>query len=498
MELTTMEQPLRYLRRTALEPVYQELTAEVAVPERLSDIDRILDAWGTVLVQEKHCDGGELRLSGGIQAGILYAPEGGEGVELLEAWLPFTVKKSVDTPDGCLIEHCWLKSIDARSVNPRKALLRANLGAGMTVFTPEELQLVSVESPPKSLQLLQNSYPLLLPVGCGEHEFRLQDELSLPNTVPAIDRILKWELAPNVEESRMIGEKAVFQGDVVVTVLYLGTDGSINTYVGTLPYSQYAELGGEWPDGTVAVFPSVVSVQLDTDGQMESRTILADLRLNAQVCVIDQVPLRVTEDAYALGGTLEPVWQDVSLQPQLDRQQLSQQATLQIPVKAKEVVQISMFADQPTLRCADGMLIAASGLNGNLLYRDESGSLRSRNLRGEGSCTLDADPGCRCKPCCRVSAAPESRILSDAVEVRVPLEFDLTLYQDGSWKNLAGGTVTEQPQARKSALIVRRWQGGELWPLAKQLGSTVSDIQRANALPSACAPENEILLIPIA
>lgn len=497
MELTTQTLPIEYLRRGVQETVYQEQTSEVLVPESLPEMSRILGAFGTPLLQEKRMDGGELRLSGGVQADVLYVPEGDKEAQTLDAWLPFSLRKSVDAPDGCVIVRIWLKSIDARMVNSRKAIVRANIGMELRQFVPEQLALASVSDAPPQLQVKQNTYPVLLPVACGEQEFRVQDELALPDAGPAMDRVLKWELTPTVEESRMIGNKAVFQGTVAVQVLFLGTDGSIDTFVGQLPFSQYVELPGEWPDGVVAVFPAITAAQVETDGQMESRTLLLDLNLLAQICVFDQIRLTLNEDAYAVGAELVPTWQQVSVQPILDTQHTQKTAELTLPCTAQRVVEVSVCADQPVLRRNQENVSAVAALSGNLLYEDTEGKLRSKSLRGE--CVLDSKvaENCRCYPGCRVSAPPETAIHAEQVQICVPLEFSVEIVQDAQWQNLAGGEIVDAALENRPSVIVRRWHGGALWPLAKQLGATVADIEAANSITGEQAPENEILLIPV-
>lgn len=498
MELAIKELPIDFYRQKNSETLYQEQTAEIMIPESLPEIRRIVDAFGNVVLQEKRMEGGEVRLSGGVQAGVVYVPEGDEDVQSMDAWLPFSFRKSTDVQDGCLIVRTWLKSIDARMVNSRKAIVRANIGVELWQLAPEQVQLASVIDAPKALQMLQNSYPVLLPVACGEQEFRVQDELTLPDTGPAIERILKWEITPTVEESRMIGNKAVFQGDVVVQALFLGTDGSVNTYIGQLPYSQYVELPGEWPDGSVVVFPTVTNAQIETDGQMESRTLLVDLNLLAQVCVFDQIVFALNEDAYAVGAALAPTWQQINLQPILDAQTIRENAELQASCKARRVVQTSVCVDQPVLRRNQDQVTAVAALSGNLLYLDSDGQLQNKALRGECACSTQMGENCRCRPHCRMEGAPELSIGAESVRIRLPLQFELQVVQDAQWQNLAGGEITDtEADTKRPSVIVRPWRGGELWPLAKELGTTVAEIESANHITGTQAPENEVLLIPM-
>lgn len=498
MELATHETPIKYLRRISFEPMYQEQSAEIVVPDSMPDMDRILDAYGTVVLQDKRCENDTLVLSGGIQAGVLYQPEKDDPIQKLEAWLPFSVKKRIECSEGCFVEQGWLKSIDARLQNTRKVTLRANLGIRLTQLVPEEFQLVSVDADESALQLRRNIYPAYLPVDCADQEFRLQDELTLPESVPAVARILKWDVRPNVEESRVIGTKAVFKGDVVVEMLYLGTDDSVNTWVGQLPYSQYVELDGEWPDADVAVFPAVTSAQLETDGQMESRTLLIDLGVLAQVCVIDRIELELTEDAYAVGGVLTPVWQSVALQPMLDRKSTEVFGEIHIPVKAHELVCITLLPDQPTLRRDKGEMTLAGGATGSILYRDDAGKLQMKPFRGELSSNAPICEDCRCVASVFQTESASGVCRGDEILLRVPVCFRLETYQEQAWQNLSGGSIeTTQEQQDGPSVIVRKFSGGELWEIAKQYGTTMDTIRAANGLKDNLIDDGVLLLIPM-
>ena len=497
MELKTNEQTVSYLQRGIPEPVFQELTAEAVVPESLPDLDRILGAWGTVIVQEKRVEEGTLRLSGGVQTSILYLSQEGDSPCQLEAWLPFLIRKPIDGETGCVFVRSWLKSIDARTVNARKALVRANLCFEISVFSPKQLTLISIADPPRQLQQKKSTYPAILPVACEELEFRVQDELPLPQTLPAVERILQWELHPVVTQSRMVGSKAVFQGEIAVFVLYLTQDGSVCSFTGALPYSQYAEMRGEWPDGEIQITPLITMAQLETDGQRESRTLLADLSLLAQVCVLNTIPLTLTEDAYAVGGTLEPSWQELNLQPQLDQRLLTETAKFCIPGKISGNVGISILPDRPTLRRNGEKLSISTAIGGTILYRDADGQLRGKPIKAEGSTVLDASEGCRCLAYCRVAGPVETTVTTEGLQVSVPLEFTLALYQESAWRSLCGGTIQPLPEKKRPSVILRHFSGGALWPLAKQLGAEVEAIQAANQMDDRSVPENEILLIPL-
>ena len=92
MELVFQEKQLDYLGRVLDQTVTQELTAEVIVPDSCADADRVVDAFGTLLVRAEECTAGSASVSGEVQAGILFVTEDGR-LERLETVIPFSARR---------------------------------------------------------------------------------------------------------------------------------------------------------------------------------------------------------------------------------------------------------------------------------------------------------------------------------------------------------------------------------------------------------------------
>ena len=106
MDILFHAQSITYLAEKRYDGLKQEQTGEISVPETLPELGRVVDCYGTVLVQNRTADNGSITVSGGIQTCVLYVPASGEGIERLEIWIPFTVtkKKNEYFVDGPLVE----------------------------------------------------------------------------------------------------------------------------------------------------------------------------------------------------------------------------------------------------------------------------------------------------------------------------------------------------------------------------------------------------------
>ena len=70
-------------------------------------------------------------------------PEGEQSeLQRIDVYLPFTVTKKLQTEENATLFYWgWIRSIDARFINARKVLVRANLGSELTIpLDMKELQ----------------------------------------------------------------------------------------------------------------------------------------------------------------------------------------------------------------------------------------------------------------------------------------------------------------------------------------------------------------------
>ena len=301
MELVFQEKQLDYLGRVLDQTVTQELTAEVIVPDSCADADRVVDAFGTLLVRAEECTAGSASVSGEVQAGILFVTEDGR-LERLETVIPFSARRGWEGEQSdCRLQCvCRLCSVDARLVHSRKLLVRVGVSCTLTVYAAFARTLHDFPEPAPTLQLRRKRLPLRLPRGLGEKSFSLNEEIEIPASKPPVERLLKCVYALDTAERKTIGNKAVFKGRLTVHILYEAPDGSLQRQETELPFSQFAELEQDLDEGDLTVFLALTSAETEPDGQLDCRRLLLSAGILAQCTVCGEQPVELIEDAYCL------------------------------------------------------------------------------------------------------------------------------------------------------------------------------------------------------
>ena len=491
MEILFETQTISYLAEKRYDDLRQEQTGEITVPETLPELGRVVDCFGTVLVQNRTVESGSVSVIGGIQVGVLYVPAEEEGPERLELYLPFTVTKKVPTQAGTLLHYWgWLRGIEARFVNARKLLIRADLASELTLLTPAELELQEISKCPRSLICRTETFPMRLPLCAAEKEVRIADEVLMPEEGRGMDRLLKTQCSVSVGDRRILGERVIFEGELNLRVLGLTEAGEAFVWAGSVPFSQYAELGRSMEeDATVSVQPILNHAEIDTDGQPDSRRLLVNVSFTAQLVALGEVPVTLTQDAYYLEGDFEPEWQSCDLSPCLDSLESTLTEEIDLPQEAVTVLDWTILPDR--IAAAPGQETARGGLSVNLLYYDEARGLQGKLLRRDLSLDRQAEPATDW----RCLLLPGAEIRQQGRQLRLSLRVSQRYCQTSGMRNLCGGTLKPLPRGEGPSMIIRS-AGGPLWQIARENGSTVRAIRTANELEEKELVRERLLLIP--
>ena len=485
--------------QTSQPPVQnQEQTQELRLPEGMPDIGNVLGCWGQIMLRGKEWRGDTSGVSGGVMVWVLYLPEEGGPVQSVEAWLPFQMKWNVQPGqyDGTLQVLPLLRSADARCLSARKLMVRVNVSAQARILQPMETELYQCGQLPEDVQILKKSYPLTVPSEAGEKAFALEESFHFSTAEPKVDKILFCSLKPEITEKKLMTDKVIFRGVGILHVLCRSEDGQLWNRDFDVPFSQYAELDRvHEEDGIVELVPLVTNLELETG---EDGSVQLKAGLSGQYVIYDRPVVELIEDAYSPLRAVQPQMTQLQLPVLLDATSETVRAETLVQTDAQKLVDVTFWHAHPYMM-PEGADVDAE-LEGmfQTLYYDPDGQLQCIQTRWEGEWQLPADsPG-------SVSALLQSSGVAQASQdgAGIRLRGDLWMQsRTGAAQGLAMITGLSLGEEQKKdpdrpTLIIRKVGEDTLWDIAKQTGSTVSAIERANGLLQE--PEKDrMLLIPI-
>ena len=498
MELKFSREPLQWMKRAVHQIQTREQTQELKLTDGMPDIGRVLGAWGQPVIRSKEWRSDCICVSGGMMVWVLYAPEDGTQPRCVNGWIPWQMEWDLpeDVPDGQIRVLAKTRFVDARSVSPRKIMVRAGvsaLGEGLVEsqafsWKPEEM--------PEDIQLLETTYPVRMSVEAGEKTFSLDEELILPQSCPAAAKLMACSISPEITESRILGSRLLFRGSASLHVVYVNESGQVFGWDFPVSISQYAELSGSHSqDAQADLWIMVTELELDLDEEGHFRLKCG---LVAQYEIDDIKMLGMVEDAYSLSRQLQLDREEQMLMPVLEKQTRNLPVDQILPQEANVIADICFLPDFPRLREQEGSMELEQPGMIQVLYYSPEGSLQSSLVRWEGKLDIPAHPDSVLFAVPTHGNEPDAQITGEGIRLRgqLPLSIKTTAAQRFSpVTQIQTGEQKEADPDRPSLILCRAGEKS-LWQLARENGSTVHAIRNASGLDGDPEP-NRMLLIPV-
>ncbi len=499
MELQFDKTVFPCLKRVVSQIQTQEQTQEIRVPDAMPDIGRVLGCWGQMLIRGKEWRGNGMNVSGGVMIWVLYQPEDGSEPRSLDSWIPFQEKW--DFPgtqrDGTICISPLLKSVDARSISARKLMLRAVVDLLGQAMEPVDMEIFTPPAQlPQDIALLQEVYPAQLPQEAGEKSFQMEEELNLPPSLPQLQKMLRYELIPEISEQKIMAGRLVFRGKAILHMLFRSEDGTINSWETELGFSQFSDLDKEYGSSAQAwVLPVLTGLELE---QTEDGKLLLKAGITVQYVIYDRVMLEVVTDAYSPNRQVEVHLQELQLPVLLDSRQEQVTFNCQLRGEYQDIMDVFAQREHPACRqTGDKMQVEMPGQY-QLLCRDGNGMLQSVNARAEEAGEIASDRNNSVQVHLMSCGYPKAYITPEGMEITDTVVMDVSVLSNQGIPMVTGleAGVLKDPDPGRPSLILRRAENKRVWDIAKECGSTVEAICKVNQLQHEPVP-GQMLLIPV-
>ena len=491
MKLEFLKKPMEYLRPVLRETRMVEETAETIIPDSCPDAREVLHTCGLAFLRGKDLSEGMLTVSAGVSATALCQPEGRDTPEVVEVYIPMSVKLesgALHNGQVCRVE-VHLRRLDGHLVNPRKVMVRATVAVCVWVYGLEREEHLT-ETAAAGVQLLKKTAPIRCLTAMGEKSYTVEDSVRMSPEGNGVT-LAGCQISLRHTDSRLTGTRAVLKGEAELSVLYLDEGGRAGTASAQVPFSQYIDLGDCLDTDELRLRSHLTGADVSLGSDGGSLNVTLQLITTAEVW--GKTEIEYLGDMYSLLGTVTPETEKRSYDSLVDRQVFAPTAHGMLDGVMGKPVFVTAIPGEVSLHRSGELVEFTMPVTSQVLYEGEAGLLQGAVYRVELTASTQASENCRFE----VFGEDLSAIAGAGMDVKVSGNLVVSTFGNLSFTEIVGGELEEEAaQTGGPGLIIRRPRKGEtLWDMAKCCRTTPEAIALANGLEGEPS-KDKMLLIP--
>ncbi len=472
----------------------REECRDAVVPDTFPDISEVLSCEGRLLIRSKDVSSGRVRTELNVYSNVFYKGEDGK-IHFLDIVVPVVLIAEDDaiTEGSLSCAKTEIIRLDARALNPRKILVRAEVTGEISVFNNMKFEICKDVEDEEHIKSKICSKEASFVNSVGEKTFALTDEIAMPVKEEGIGSVNLSGCSCSVEDIKAVGTKLIVKGKVKCSYFYINKHGEISKFESASDYSQIIELGCESGQGLKTVWITASGAYCNYN-ENENRISL-ELHLVAQFVCRNTVKLEYINDAYSNRFSLLSEKTEKTLEcfdePLRIRESLRQ--LLETSGTISNILSSTLFAETPIVGASEiklpvnFSLICSGEENTWCECRKTEFSIRLPNEKKYIVNSIDIVDW-------TVIPVP------GGIELRLELSAELCAYYEDIIDYVSAITYDENAvldnTKKPSLTLLRVNEDDDIWLLAKDNCSSPEAILSANGIDDLMSAAGRMILIP--
>ncbi len=354
---------------------------DIIVPDSKPDVLNVLQVNALSSVTEKYIQKDHITVSGMIDYTILYSGDEEKiSVKSINFRTPFSQQIEVAGVEEDMFNYVKseVRHIEYFIQNSRKINVKAVVALDTNVVDSSVAPVVSGITSDSSVPVKSSVVKAFNLAVCSENSFEVEDSLKLPGANPTIDDILKSDIRLESRELKVVNNKVVAKGNLLVNTLYT-YDEDIYYMENEVPFTEIMDVDGITPDMHSDIEYSITdaSFSVEKDDNGESTGVYVKIAVSSLIRAYEDEQFDVVSDVYSPDYELNVQKKTINVSEIVDASNASFTVTDAVTVQEPmpEMVKIYNLIAQPYIEntSVQGNTAVIEGyVNTQLLYLSDS------------------------------------------------------------------------------------------------------------------------------
>lgn len=499
-----------YVNDTVYEQTLEQaIDVDFTLPDYCPDISKIFKCKAVPYISSKGLNGRSLVVDGNVTLTVIYID--GDGVlSSYEYQYPFnkTVDVGEDYSAANIVCHAKCEYINCRAVTSRKIDIHGAIGIHCKVCKRNSTEIIS-DIDDRNIEIRRGIVPATMPMGTFERYAILDEEIEIGQGQPSVRNILRYDARACINESKVIDDKVVVKGDVLLSILYCSEDSRIPQMIKTsIPFSQIIDMPGVTPecDCDTSAEIAYLDIKAKTNSAGEARLLLLDAKLLITAETYCGNDVAVILDSYSRKNQTNISFKNICFKN--IKHNINDIFHLKKSVEMNETVNSisDVFCElqSQSVKFKDSAMIISGTVLAGIIFSDNNDmpSYIEKSLEYEYKCNLNnASDRLNCKPNLEIISNGYTITGANNIELRVDILINAAVYECSDIPLIVDIDIDESKQISNNhngAMIIYFASSGEsLWNIAKNYNASVEEIMKINSLGDENIIADKMILIPV-
>ena len=495
------------------EQIYLEQTAEMPIDIDFTlsdfegDIKKILNCEIVPYTTEKYISGNIFSVEGVVILRVIYCTPDGE-VYSTEQEFPF--KKAFESDkriEGGYGEVTAFATVHScRAVTERKISIRSSLKLEASVTVIEKNQIIS-DIDGLYFEQLKGEAFATIPLGKVQKNIIIDEEISLPQNLPAVNRIIRSSAISNITDCKIVADKTIIKGNLKVTIFYCTDDNKYCKHSVNIPFNQIVDIPGinEFCESSATsnVCGHNISARTSDDGEGRKFMLICKLEIGVLARCSNNIP--VIYDLYSTNYPTTPKCSKVNfpkLAKQINEVFICKKAFSLPESENNKILDVWCKSGNTSVKYTEKSALLIGSILAYVIYinSDDVPTVFEKIIEFEYPVSFDENIiSPKCSPQIIIGDCDFTLQSTGQPEIKLELIISVDFYDTYTHNVITELEIDENtPLKNKASLIAYYADKGEnVWQIAKSFSAKRNEFLKINHLTEETVTNAKMLLIPL-